>query len=107
MPTLPTAALPLTLDDDSQYRCASFVQTEIERYAEELEELSPLTEDESDNGSDNDQSDAEEQPKAKKSKKSKGKQPARQEKKPCEQMSILALPPLIPMRNSGHFACAS
>ncbi|KAI0703063.1 hypothetical protein BC835DRAFT_1319789 [Cytidiella melzeri] len=33
---LPTAALAMTLDDENQYRCAGFVQAEIERYAEEL-----------------------------------------------------------------------
>lgn len=104
---LPTAALPLTLDDDSQYRCASFVQAEIERYAEELEELSPLTEDESEDGSDNDQSDTEERSKVKKSKKRKGKQPVQKEKKPCEQMYFLALAPLMQIRDSGHLAFAS
>ncbi|KAI0698963.1 hypothetical protein C8T65DRAFT_719862 [Cerioporus squamosus] len=38
---LPTAALPLSLDDEVQYRCAGFVQAEIERYAEELAERAP------------------------------------------------------------------
>lgn len=33
---LPTASLTLTLDDEIQYRCASYVQAEIERYAEEI-----------------------------------------------------------------------
>ncbi|OCH94580.1 hypothetical protein OBBRIDRAFT_747233 [Obba rivulosa] len=33
---LPTSALPLTMDDEVQYRCAGFVESEIERYAEEL-----------------------------------------------------------------------
>ncbi|CDO77437.1 hypothetical protein BN946_scf184857.g44 [Trametes cinnabarina] len=37
---LPTAALPLSLDDEVQYRCAGFVQSEIERYAEEIAEPS-------------------------------------------------------------------
>ena len=32
----PTAAMPLTLDEETQYRCAGFVQAEIERYAELL-----------------------------------------------------------------------
>ena len=31
---LPTAIVPLTLDDEVQYRCAGFMQAEIERYAE-------------------------------------------------------------------------
>ncbi|CCM03065.1 uncharacterized protein FIBRA_05185 [Fibroporia radiculosa] len=34
---LPTASLPLSLDDEVQYRCAGFIQAEIERYADELE----------------------------------------------------------------------
>lgn len=38
---LPTARLQLTLDDEVQYRCAGFIQAEIERYAEELELASP------------------------------------------------------------------
>ncbi|KAG0699163.1 hypothetical protein DFH29DRAFT_1070800 [Suillus ampliporus] len=35
---LPTAALPLELDDEVQYRCAGFIQAAIEQYAELLEE---------------------------------------------------------------------
>ncbi|OAX37862.1 hypothetical protein K503DRAFT_742134 [Rhizopogon vinicolor AM-OR11-026] len=35
---LPTAALPLELDDEVQYRCAGFIQAAIEQYAEVLEE---------------------------------------------------------------------
>ncbi|KZT65182.1 hypothetical protein DAEQUDRAFT_716862 [Daedalea quercina L-15889] len=41
---LPTASLPLSLDDETQYRCAGFIQAEIERYADELEEASPSEE---------------------------------------------------------------
>ncbi|KAF9817346.1 hypothetical protein IEO21_03487 [Rhodonia placenta] len=41
---LPTAALPLSLDDEVQYRCAGFIQAEIERYAEELEDALPAAE---------------------------------------------------------------
>jgi hypothetical protein len=33
---LPIAQLALTLDDEAQYRCAGFVQAEIERYAEDI-----------------------------------------------------------------------
>jgi cohesin complex subunit SA-1/2 len=35
---LPTAALPLELVDEVQYRCAGFIQAAIEQYAEVLEE---------------------------------------------------------------------
>ncbi|KAI8989117.1 hypothetical protein BD414DRAFT_486064 [Trametes punicea] len=48
---LPTAALPLSLDDEVQYRCAGFVQAEIERYAEEIAEA-PAEEGEGDSESD-------------------------------------------------------
>lgn len=36
--SLPIASLALGLDDEVQYRCAGFIQAEIERYAEELGE---------------------------------------------------------------------
>jgi hypothetical protein len=36
-----TTALALSLDDETQYRCAGFVQAEIERYAEHLATLQP------------------------------------------------------------------
>jgi cohesin complex subunit SA-1/2 len=34
--TLPTATVSLSLDDEVQYRCAGYIQAEIERYAESL-----------------------------------------------------------------------
>ena len=34
----PTAAVPIVLDDEIQYRCAGFIQAEIERYAEDVAE---------------------------------------------------------------------
>lgn len=43
---LPTAALPLELDDEVQYRCAGFIQAAIEQYAELLEEGHPSGEEE-------------------------------------------------------------
>jgi hypothetical protein len=36
--TLPIAAFSLTLDDELQYRCAGYIQAEIERYAEFLDD---------------------------------------------------------------------
>lgn len=68
----PTASLPLSLDEEMQYRCAGFVQAEIERYAEDMEELSPAPSDASGDESDNSRSGSE-RPKGKK--KAKGKQP--------------------------------
>ena len=44
---LPTASLALTLDEETQFRCAGFVQAEIERYAEELDQSSPHDSDDS------------------------------------------------------------
>lgn len=38
---LPLASLALSMSDEVQYRCAGFVQAEIERYVEELEEAQP------------------------------------------------------------------
>ena len=37
-PASATSMLSLVLDDEVQYRCAGFVQAEIERYADELAE---------------------------------------------------------------------
>ncbi|KAI0772878.1 hypothetical protein BD413DRAFT_622407 [Trametes elegans] len=76
---LPTAALPLSLDDEVQYRCAGFVQAEIERYAEELAEDTPEEEHNSDEESDGNegQSEPEEQPKGKKGRVDKAKAAAK------------------------------
>ena len=38
---LPTASLSLTLPDEVQYRCAGYLQAEIERYAEEIDAAAP------------------------------------------------------------------
>ena len=54
---MPTAALPLSLDDEVQQRCADFVQSEIERYAEEIAEEQP-----EDHGSSEEDDDDEEEP---------------------------------------------
>jgi cohesin complex subunit SA-1/2 len=35
---LPLASLALTLDDEAQYRCAGFIQAQIERYAEDIDD---------------------------------------------------------------------
>jgi cohesin complex subunit SA-1/2 len=39
--SFPIGSLALGLDDEVQYRCAGFIQAEIERYAEELGESTP------------------------------------------------------------------
>ncbi|PIL29081.1 hypothetical protein GSI_09129 [Ganoderma sinense ZZ0214-1] len=62
---LPTAALPLSLDDEVQYRCAGFVQTEIERYSEEIAEEHPQEHKSSDEEDDDEDPEPEEQPKVK------------------------------------------
>ncbi|EJD02028.1 uncharacterized protein FOMMEDRAFT_124206 [Fomitiporia mediterranea MF3/22] len=48
----PLAPLTLSMNDELQYRCAGFVQAEIERYAEELEGDRPVPPDENHDGSD-------------------------------------------------------
>ncbi|KAI0356888.1 hypothetical protein OH77DRAFT_1423133 [Trametes cingulata] len=72
---LPTAAVPLSLDDEVQYRCAGFVQAEIERYAEEIAEPEPEEEagSEEDSDGEEEQEEADEQPKGKKGRAGKGK----------------------------------
>ncbi|KAH9947828.1 hypothetical protein B0H21DRAFT_821509 [Amylocystis lapponica] len=77
---LPTAALPLSLDDEAQRLCAEFVQGEIERYIEELDETAPAHADGSDEEeeeSDDNQSEDEGRKKTKKPRAGKGKQPAK------------------------------
>ncbi|KAK0205357.1 hypothetical protein DFS33DRAFT_761234 [Desarmillaria ectypa] len=66
---LSTATVALTMEDEAQYRCAGYVQAEIERYAEIVQEGGE-EEDKSDDGSDVDSADENEA--AKKAKK-KGK----------------------------------
>lgn len=63
---LPTAALPLSLDDEVQYRCASFVQAEIESYAEEIAEETPEEHESSEDDNEDEEPEPEEQPKGKK-----------------------------------------
>ncbi|KAI0943593.1 hypothetical protein AcW1_002723 [Taiwanofungus camphoratus] len=76
---LPTSSLPLTLNDEVQYRCAGFIQAEIERYAEELEEASPVADLDSENDDDSgdDHSENERHTKGGKTHVAKGKQPAK------------------------------
>jgi cohesin complex subunit SA-1/2 len=40
----PIASLALTLDDEVQFRCAGFIQAEIERYAEDVHDGTPAAE---------------------------------------------------------------
>lgn len=72
---LPTASLPLSLDDETQYRCAGFIQAEIERYADELEQALPALEREGDE--EDEDSNASERENDAPAKGSKGKQSAK------------------------------
>ena len=65
---LPTATLALTLDDETQYRCAGYIQAEIERYAELLDDEDGQSDGSNVDGSDDDE-DGGKQVKAKKAKK--------------------------------------
>lgn len=47
-----TVPISLVMDDEMQYRCAGFIQAEIERYAEDLEGESPSKEQEKDDDTD-------------------------------------------------------
>lgn len=77
---LPTASLPLSLDDEVQYRCAGFIQAEIERYGDELDDGASApdkgSEDDEDE-SDGSQSEGDGRGKASKNNVSKGKPSAR------------------------------
>ena len=76
---LPTAIVPLILDDEIQYRCAGYMQAEIERYAEvisEMEENQPGEE----SGTESEESTVEKTPKANVAK----KKPARTTMKAAE-----------------------
>ncbi len=53
---LSTATVALTMEDEAQYRCAGYVQAEIERYAEIVQE-GDEEENKSDAGSDDDSGD--------------------------------------------------
>lgn len=70
---LPTAQIALSLSEEDQHRFAGFVQTEIERYAEELEEAAPPREEESED-EDSGVDQTEDEGKAKGKRKGKGKQ---------------------------------
>ncbi|KAL1748245.1 hypothetical protein HDZ31DRAFT_79792 [Schizophyllum fasciatum] len=49
---LPIASIPVTLDDEVQYRCAGFIQAEVEQYAESMGRVQkPINEDDSDSES--------------------------------------------------------
>ena len=92
---LPTAALALTLDDETQYRCAGFVQAEIERYAEDHDENKSEEAESDEQDSEREQSDEEREPKATRVKKSKGKQRVRS--LPASKYSILLTHPQLLM----------
>ncbi|GBE83439.1 hypothetical protein SCP_0504880 [Sparassis crispa] len=74
---LPTASLPLELGDEVQYRCAGFVQAEIEHYAEQLEELTPAHDGQNEENDASDSNESDSAVPAKKKNTGKGKQPAK------------------------------
>lgn len=70
----PIASLALSLDDEIQYRCAGFIQAEIERYAEGLGGTTPSAENSSDGDDDSSGPEDDQAPvKGKKSKANQGK----------------------------------
>lgn len=71
---LPTASVSLTLDDEVQYRCAGYIQAEIERYADSLGMRAADDEEEGEKDSDGEEtSDGEQADETKKAKRAKGK----------------------------------
>ncbi|EGO01292.1 hypothetical protein SERLA73DRAFT_87834, partial [Serpula lacrymans var. lacrymans S7.3] len=44
---LPTASLAMELDDEVQYRCAGYIQSEIEQYSEQFDDAGPAIADDS------------------------------------------------------------
>jgi cohesin complex subunit SA-1/2 len=73
--SFPIASLALSLDDEVQYRCAGFIQAEIERYAEQLDE-STASHDKGSNVDESSQSEDDGAPLAK-AKKGRGKKPTK------------------------------
>ncbi|KAF8717150.1 hypothetical protein AX14_012211 [Amanita brunnescens Koide BX004] len=81
---LPTALVPLTLDDEIQYRCAGYMQAEIERYAELVSETEDKKQPgEKESGSESEDSTVEKPQKAK-------KQPAQTTKNAEKETDILS-----------------
>jgi cohesin complex subunit SA-1/2 len=78
--SFPIAALSLSLDDEVQYRCAGFIQAEIERYAEELDE-SAASDHKGSNVNETSESESEEATPTK-GKKGKGKKPTKDDELP-------------------------
>jgi cohesin complex subunit SA-1/2 len=78
--SFPIASLSLSLDDEVQYRCAGFIQAEIERYAEELDASTASDH----KGSDVDETSGSEDEEATpaKGKKGKGKKPSKDDELP-------------------------
>lgn len=66
--------MSLTLDDEVQYRCAGYIQAEIERYADSLGMRAADDEEEGEKDSDGEEtSDGEQADETKKAKRAKGK----------------------------------
>ena len=78
--SFPIASLALSLDDEVQYRCAGFIQAEIERYAEELGE-STASEHKGSDVNETSESEDDDAPQVK-GKKGKGKKPVKDDELP-------------------------
>ncbi|PFH50849.1 hypothetical protein AMATHDRAFT_3582 [Amanita thiersii Skay4041] len=87
--SFPTNQLPLTLDDETQYRCAGYMQAEIERYAELVGESHERPESEHESGSGSEESD-DEQPPQKQVKKKQVKPTAQRAKSVETRLDVLS-----------------
>ena len=76
-PASATSMLSLVLDDEVQYRCAGFVQAEIERYADELVENNQAENDNESSSSESSEDENQETTKGKRGKPRKSKKSAR------------------------------
>ena len=90
---LPTAALAMTMDDEVQYRCAGYVQAEIERYADEIDGSASAAENEKQDGG-SDSSDDDHEHEEKKAAQGKGKGKAKRAKTGGRDLSNGELGPL-------------
>jgi cohesin complex subunit SA-1/2 len=70
---IPSTSLVLTLDDEVQYRCAGYIQAEIERYAEDVDGGKRDTVDSDDGRSSDDDEETENEPEKGKKGAGKGK----------------------------------
>lgn len=81
-------SISLILDDETQYRCAGFVQAEIERFKDHMEELYPTIEEDEADASEDDGSETEAPSKKTKKPKTKKQKTKARDKPICKPSHI-------------------